>query len=231
MKSQITLFNIQYRLTLAAKQTHCKLKIAIFILSIGLCFSACRNEPGQGSDYYAVTAVAENGINMVVEIPAGTNHKIEYNPKTDAFENDVIDGKTRVINFLPYPGNYGFIPSTMMDKERGGDGDALDVLVIGESVATGTVLAVKPIATLLLKDGGEIDTKIIAIPADPSKQVISPENFQEFIVTYDAARMIIENWFLSYKGRGEMQLVGWQDDSYALREIEKWGISEATAGK
>ena len=78
---------------------------------------------------------------MVVEIPAGTNHKIEYDPSTDSFENDKKDGKDRVISFLPYPGNYGFIPSTLMNKDRGGDGDALDILVIGESEPTGTVLS------------------------------------------------------------------------------------------
>ena len=165
---------------------------------------------------------------MIVEIPAGTNHKIEYDPASDSFKNDMKDGKNRVINFLPYPGNYGFIPSTLMEKGRGGDGDALDVLVIGEAEITGTVLPIKPIATLMLKDGNEIDTKLIAIPAAPTKRTINPESFQEFIVEYDAARMIIESWFLNYKGRGKMTLIGWQDDSYALREIQKWSTSSAT---
>lgn len=163
---------------------------------------------------------------MVVEIPAGTNHKIEYDPATDSFKNDQKNGKDRVIQFLPYPGNYGFIPSTKMDKKRGGDGDALDILVIGEAKPTGTVIPVKPIATLQLLDGGEIDTKIIAIPANKEDQVIAPLSFPEFIVEHDAVRLMIEKWFLNYKGVGVMQLVGWQDDGYALREIEKWKVEE-----
>lgn len=210
-------------------KTYFKLRNAILLLILCLSFSACRqNNQDRPSNYYSVASFDKDAINVVVEIPAGTNHKIEYDPASDSFKNDTKEGKTRVINFLPYPGNYGFIPSTLMDKARGGDGDALDVLVIGEAEITGTVLSVKPIATLMLKDGGEIDTKLIAIPADPSKQTISPESFQEFIVEYDAARMIIETWFLNYKGRGAMELVGWQDDSYALREIQKWSTSSAT---
>jgi inorganic pyrophosphatase len=31
-----------------------------------------------------------------------------------------------------YPGNYGVIPRTLLPGELGGDGDALDVLVLGE---------------------------------------------------------------------------------------------------
>lgn len=197
--------------------------------AVCLAVSACQqNKQARPDNYYSVPAFAENSINMIVEIPAGTNHKIEYDPTSDSFKNDKKDGKIRVINFLPYPGNYGFIPSTFMDEERGGDGDALDILVIGEVEKTGTILPVKPIATLLLKDGGEIDTKLIAIPADSSKQTISPEGFQEFIVEYDAARMIIESWFLNYKGRGEMELIGWQDDAFALREVKKWSTGSAT---
>ena len=46
----------------------------------------------------------------------------------------------RIVNFLPYPANYGFIPSTFMDKKKGGDGDALDILLISEHMVTGTVV-------------------------------------------------------------------------------------------
>ncbi|MDA9133798.1 inorganic diphosphatase, partial [Gammaproteobacteria bacterium] len=59
---------------------------------------------------------SKNGfLQMVVEIPAGTNKKIEYDKNINEFFIDKIDGVDRVINFLPYPGNYGFIPSTKMD--------------------------------------------------------------------------------------------------------------------
>ena len=186
---------------------------------------ACQSS-GPDFKIYHLPALTEEGVHAVIEIPAGSNHKVEYQPKSGKFEVDQIDGKDRVINFLPYPGNYGFIPSTLMAKEQGGDGDALDILVIGESMTTATVLEVIPIATLLLNDGGEIDTKIIAVPLEEEKRVLKAKNFQDLLITYDAAKQIIENWFLSYKGFGKTELIGWEDEAYAMREIEKWMVQK-----
>ncbi|GJM36476.1 MAG: hypothetical protein DHS20C18_54770 [Saprospiraceae bacterium] len=176
-------------------------------------------------DYSKVPAKTASGINVVVEIPAGTNHKIEYHSESKQFLVDSIDGQVRIIDFLPYPGNYGFIPSTLMDEKRGGDGDALDVLIIGESVPTGTVVEAIPIATLRLLDRGEVDTKIIAVPADPSKQIIKSADFQSFLIEYDAAKRIIENWFLHYKGWQVIEFLGWEDEKHAWQVIEKWNLN------
>lgn len=194
------------------------------LLSLLLFLAACKMAPKE--PVYAQPAFTDSGIHAVIEIPAGTNHKIEYNLETKQFEVDVVDGKKRVIDFLPYPANYGFIPSTMMSKEKGGDGDALDILVISESQATGTLMDVKPIAALELLDGGEVDTKIIAIPIDSSLQIIKAQNFETFLIQYNGAQRIIENWFLTYKGLGKMELVGWKDETYALNLIKKWSKKE-----
>ena len=64
-------------------------------------------------DYKNIPAYSDNGyINMVVEIPSGTNNKIEYNKITNKFNIDIQENKKRKINFLPYPANYEFIQST-----------------------------------------------------------------------------------------------------------------------
>ncbi len=170
----------------------------------------------------ALPALTPNGVNAVVEIPAGTNHKIEYDKSSGKFLVDQRNGKERVIDFLPYPGNYGFIPSTYMAPERGGDGDALDVLVIGEAQPTGQQLEVLPIGSLKLRDGGEADTKIIAIPADRKLQVIDPKDFVDFSIRYDGAKHIIENWFLYYDGLGNATLEGWEDERAAMETIKRW---------
>ena len=182
---------------------------------------ACQNtsEP----NYYTLpTYNDDNSVNVVIEIPAGTNHKIEYDPQTNVFGNDIENGRDRIINFLPYPGNYGFIPSTLMDARRGGDGDALDVLVLGESLPTKSQIATIPVGVLLLKDNGELDSKIIAMPRDSMYRTMNINNYQDFMIQYDNARRMVEQWFLSYKGPGEMEFIGWKDDRYAREEIEKW---------
>ncbi len=193
----------------------------LFVLII-IAFSACNLE--KTTNPLSLPAFGEKGVNVVIEIPAGTNHKIEFNKSTGKFENDQIYGKDRVVNFLPYPGNYGFIPSTLMDESAGGDGDALDVLVISESLPIGTVLEVIPIAALMMVDGGEIDTKIIAVPVDSTKRVIQATDFEHFLIDYNMAQNIIQDWFLNYKGLGIVEMKGWFDEKYAMKQIRKWEI-------
>lgn len=175
------------------------------------------------TDYHTIpTFSPDQYVQAVIEIPAGSNHKIEYNKTAHAFEVEERNGRPRVINFLPYPGNYGFIPSTYMDPAKGGDGDALDVLVLAEAVPTKSVIEIIPIALLALMDGGEIDNKIIAVPADLEKQIIKVSTLAELEAQYPAARELISEWFLNYKGPGKMELTGWEDEQAAMADIQKW---------
>jgi len=189
-----------------------------------LLFVSCK----QGSSTYSTmpTFTEKGGINVIIEIPAGTNEKTEYNYSKKRFEVEEVEGKKRSIDFLPYPGNYGFIPSTYMDPEKGGDGDALDVLVLSETLKRGTIIEVKPLAILELLDDGEIDSKIIAIPIDTSLQIINARDYITFMVKYNAAQQIIQNWFLNYKGVGEMEFISWKNDVAAMAEIERWATEE-----
>jgi len=174
-------------------------------------------------NYGSLATFSENGnLRIVVEIPAGTNKKLEYNYVTNTFPVDIKDGKERIINFLPYPGNYGFIPSTMMNRVRGGDGDALDVLVLSQHSATQTILEVIPIALLNLIDNGEIDSKIIAVPINPNHRVISAASYSQLHSEYPNVQRLIELWFTSYKGSGIVEFNGWGNELSAKAEIEKW---------
>lgn len=162
----------------------------------------------------------ENGnITAVIEIPAGTNHKYEYNYTNHDFECEIRNGKERVVKFLPYVGNYGFIPGTYMDPSIGGDGDALDILLLSESVPQGSIIEVLPIATLKLLDGGEEDHKVIAVPVDPSLKLMGIQSFSDLS---EPTKKIIQTWFTNYKGIGKMQFQGWIGTEETLAEIQKW---------
>ncbi|MEL6917267.1 MAG: inorganic diphosphatase [Bacteroidota bacterium] len=176
--------------------------------------SSCAQK--SGIDYNDMESLSINGHpNAVIEIPAGTNLKMEYNKKTHRFLPDKRKGKDRKIAFLPYPGNYGFIPSTYSDPNKGGDGDALDILVISESVPTGTVMEAVPLAVLKLLDNGEQDYKIIAIPADIDKRVIDVTTFNELKTELPSAMKIIEDWFLNYDQEETASIEGWGDEKNA----------------
>ena len=60
------------------------------------------------------------------------------------------------------PCNYGFIPQTIDE-----DGDELDVLMITDQpLTTGIWMKAKILGVMKFVDGGEVDDKIICVPAD-----------------------------------------------------------------
>lgn len=100
----------------------------------------------------------KNGeLNVVIEIPAGSNHKIEWDRKHACFMLDRVEPVA-----FPKPCNYGFIPQTI-DQ----DGDELDVLMITDQpLTTGIWLKAKVLGYMKFIDSGEVDDKIICVPAD-----------------------------------------------------------------
>jgi inorganic pyrophosphatase len=176
-------------------------------------------------NHLALPSFSENGfLQAVIEIPAGTNTKFEYNKQLLQFQPDIRNGHVRRVDFMSYPVNYGFIPSTKMDKERDGDGDPLDVLLLAEHVPTGSVVEIHPIGLLMLKDLGELDHKVLAIPVDPAHRIIRATSWAEFQRDYSAIRHILELFFMYYDGLGTMTVMGWGDEDAALAEVKKWAI-------
>jgi len=100
----------------------------------------------------------QNGvINVVVEIPMGSSHKIEWDRKEAVMKLDRVEPQ-----IFAKPTNYGFIPQTLDE-----DGDELDVLLItDEPLMTGLLVEAKILGVMKFIDDGEVDDKIIAVPAD-----------------------------------------------------------------
>lgn len=161
-------------------------------------------------------AISKKGIvNAAIEIPAGTLEKWEVNKSTGQLDLEEIDGKPRIINYLGYPANYGMIPRTLLPKEQGGDGDPLDVLVLGPAMEKGIVVQCKVIAVLYLLDSGEQDDKLIAVSMNsPMKSINSIEELDS---NYNGASEIIKLWFENYKGPGKMESKGFGSREEAIK--------------
>jgi inorganic pyrophosphatase len=96
-------------------------------------------------------------VNVVIEIPAGSSHKVEWNRELAAFQLDRVEPA-----IFAKPTNYGFIPQTLDE-----DGDELDALIItDEPLPTGIFLEARVIGVMQFEDDGEVDDKIIVVPAD-----------------------------------------------------------------
>lgn len=208
-------FNISHMQLLSQRVP--ALLLCLGITSLG---PACKNTHYDLPD----TFIDDTTINAVIEIPAGTNRKIEFQTATGTFETDRRNGQDRIIRYLPYPANYGFIPRTLSAAGSGGDGDALDILVISEALQTGTIISVNPIALLQLNDNGEEDFKIIAVPADPLLNILGscrPDDIRNM----ESIRQIITTWFLHYD-TDPAAVTGWGSKEDALRYIRNNTVSE-----
>lgn len=155
----------------------------------------------------------------VIEIPAGTLEKWQTDAATGVFYHDVKGGKPRVIDFLPYPFNYGFIPQTLLPKEQGGDGDPTDVLVLSPARQRGAICPVRIVGALKLMERGENDTKILALEADegPFQDV---NDMVDLFLRYPGALEILRLWFEGYKGPGTFLFGGYATRQEAVSLIE-----------
>ena len=166
-----------------------------------------------------IPAVSENGmVNALIEIEAGGMEKWELDKQSGTLKRDSIDGHRRTIQYLGYPANYGMIPQTVLPKEQGGDGDPLDIIVLGPSVERGTVLPSVLLGVLQLEDRGEQDDKLIALSHDAPFQNV--QSLSQLDSLYPGILGIIETWFVNYKGSGKMQSKGFLDQSEAKRILD-----------
>lgn len=161
----------------------------------------------------------DNGIvNVVVEIPAGSNNKIEWNREKAVFELDRVEPK-----IFAKPTNYGFIPQTLDE-----DGDELDALVItDEPLPTGIFLKAKIIGVLKFEDDGEVDDKVVVVPADDRHTGNAIATLDDLS---DQLKKQIEHHFAHYKDLkkpGSTIVKGWGDIQEAKaivhESIERWG--------
>lgn len=192
--------------------------INLLYVSILICIDGCKSNV----DLNSIPVFSENNfLNCVIEIPAGTNKKIEYIKSSKEFKVDKRNGLDRIIEYLPYPGNYGFIPSTYSDPKISGDGDPLDVIVISETLETGMVIEAIPIAMLKLIDNDEYDYKIICIPADKKLRVIDVNSLKSLSQKYPTILNSLEIWFLNYDKKDPLRSEGWVDEKKSMQEIKK----------
>ena len=173
------------------------------------------------SDYPPITTKGK--VNVVIEIPAGTTAKWELIKTEGTINWEWTDGKFREVQYLGYPGNYGFIPQTLLPKDSGGDGDPLDVIILGPSEARGTVIDCNIIGILKMLDNGEKDDKLIAVCGNSPFYMI--KNISELNIKYPGVTTIISTWFTNYKGSNQIELLGYGSE-FEARLILNEAINE-----
>lgn len=170
---------------------------------------ASRPEANTRLDRLPVGNDAPRAVNVVIEVPQGSSNKYEYAPGLGAFVLDRV-----LYSPMHYPGDYGFIPSTLA-----ADGDPLDVLVfVTHPTFPGVVITVRPIGYLEMTDDKGEDQKVLAVPTtDP--------RFAEYQDVTDVpahAKAEVEHFFSIYKElEGKQVTIGeWRDRDAARLLIQ-----------
>ncbi|MCU4117163.1 inorganic diphosphatase [Mycoplasma zalophi] len=159
-------------------------------------------------------------ITVNIEIPKGSKIKYEYNRKTQKIAVDRI-----LRGDFTYPANYGYITEAL-----DWDGDELDVLVYSqETFMPGVSLEARVIGAMKMIDGGETDTKLIAVHADDYRL----DHITKLADLDQMWLQSVENFFTTYKnfkGKGVTSVKGFEDEVWAEKEylecvelMEKYG--------
>ena len=149
-------------------------------------------------------------VNAVIEIPKESVNKYEYDKHLQVFRLD-----RTLYSPVHYPGDYGFIPSTL-----GFDGDPLDVLVLVEAPSfPGCLMEVRPIGVLRMLDQGKNDEKILCVAeSDPVYREV-----KDYSGIFDHTLREIEHFFSIYKNLEgkKTEIAGWAGAAAAKELIMK----------
>ncbi len=153
-------------------------------------------------------------VNVIIEIRKGERNKYEFDKDTGRLFLDRVNGTT-----LGYPSDYGYIPDTLCE-----DGDPLDaLLIIDESVPHGTVVPSRPIGVLYFEDDGEMDEKLIVVPADD----VSKDHIKELADLGENFKKVVEHFYSHYKDWKkdwtgvDGKLHGWGDAAAAEKVVRE----------
>jgi len=147
-------------------------------------------------------------VNAVIEIPLEGINKYEYDKQLHVFRLD-----RNLYSPVHYPGDYGFIPSTLA-----ADGDPLDVLVLVDTPSfPGCVLTVRPIGVLDMTDQGVNDEKILCVGQGNPRY----KDVWNYSDVYPHTLKEMTHFFSIYKDlEGKrVEVKGWRDAAVARAKI------------
>lgn len=149
-------------------------------------------------------------VNAVIEIPLDGTTKYEYDKQLHVFRLD-----RNLYSPVHYPGDYGFIPSTLGD-----DGDPLDVLVLVDKPSfPGCLMEVRPIGVLEMIDQGQGDEKVLCVGSGNPRY----EDVNNYSEIYPHILKEITHFFSIYKNleNKTVEVRGWKDAQFAFEVVSK----------
>ena len=151
-------------------------------------------------------------VNMVIEIPQGTQEKMEIDKETmlNPIMYDIKNGQVRLVTYAAkgskyegYPFHYGALPQTWehkyhVDKQTGmkGDNDPIDCFDISSNPSvSGLVRKVKILGAFSMIDNDETDWKLVCIDCND----VNASKYNDIKDVPDDVMNIIDDFLTNYK--------------------------------
>jgi inorganic pyrophosphatase len=164
--------------------------------------------------------MADDVVEVLVEIPRGSRNKYEYDHQRQMFRLD-----RRLFSATVYPADYGFVLDTLA-----GDGDPLDALVlVAEPTFPGCLIIARLVAVYGMRDEAGEDAKLLCVPVgEPAwGQAHDLDDLPNPLLDE------IAHFFAVYKtlepGKGTTAS-GWGDRTAALEELAEARRRAAASG-
>jgi inorganic pyrophosphatase len=161
-------------------------------------------------------------VEVVVEIPAGSRNKYEFDERTGVIRLDRVLSSAVYYNF-----EYGYVEDTRAD-----DGDHTDALILlTEPTFPGCHVTARPVGGLRMRDDKGYDFKVLCVAlGDPVHQHI-----KRLDQVPEQRLKEIEHFFATYKLLEDkrVDVSGWGDVDAALsllRDDRKRWLAELDAG-
>lgn len=162
---------------------------------------------------HSIPLETPEGYNVIIEIPTGSSNKYEIDETTGLLVLDYVFKD----NFS-FPFNYGSFLHT-----RAEDNDPIDACVLSSyPIVPLTIVTVKPIAILKLKDRGEQDNKIVCVP------VVDPlaEKYNNLEDLSEKEQQKIIDFFvqIGVQKQKTMEIQGFHGRDEAINEINRYKL-------
>ncbi len=144
-------------------------------------------------------------------MPKGSQNKYEYDKHLKIFKLN-----RTLYSPVHYPGDYGFIPSTLAE-----DSDPLDApVLVDEPSFPGCLLVTRPIGLLDMLDEDERDEKVLAVPVNNPRY----DTIHDFRDILPHMLREIEHFFRIYKELEGKTVItkGWQGAAAAKEIIARY---------
>jgi inorganic pyrophosphatase len=161
-------------------------------------------------------------VHAVIECPAGSSIKYTYDEKKkELVPHTNEDGSVKRHAYLPYPANYGFVPGTVVDEASGGDGGALDIFVLCETLPAGSAIDVDVIGLLRISAEVAIDDILLAVPRDRMLRTMDVMHVKDLP---DGVLAMLKTWVVKHNMDKRVRITEVKGAKAGMKAIQKWAV-------